>query len=52
VIDIYDGPSRRPVWHGVGSNREYRDKIDYVKLDQAIAAALAKFPPPHAPAEG
>ena len=52
VIDIYDGPSRRPVWHGVGSNREYRDKIDYVKLDQAIAAALAKFPPRPSPAEG
>jgi len=45
VIDIYDGPSHRPVWHGVGANREYRDRVDYVKLDNAIAAALAKFPP-------
>ena len=45
IIDIYDGPSRRPVWHGVGANREYRDKIDYLKLNEAIAAALAKFPP-------
>ena len=45
VIDIYDGPSRRPVWHGVGSNREYRDNVNYAKLNEAIVAALAKFPP-------
>ena len=45
VIDIYDAQSRRPIWHGVGSDREYRDKIDYAKLDRAVVAALAHFPP-------
>ena len=45
VIDIYDGPTHRPVWHGVGSNRDYHRDVDYVKLNQAIVAALAKFPP-------
>ena len=45
IIDIYDGPSHRPVWHGSGSNREYRNRVDYAKLDQAIFAALANFPP-------
>ena len=45
IIDMYDGPSRRPIWHGEGANREYRGKVDYVKLNQAIAAALARFPP-------
>jgi hypothetical protein len=45
VIDIYDARTRRPIWHGVGSDREYRDKVDYAKLDRAIVAALARFPP-------
>jgi len=48
VIDIYDGQSKRPIWHGVGSNREYGDDVNYVKLDQAVVAALAQFPPPPA----
>lgn len=45
VIDIYDAQSRRPIWHGVGSDREYQDRVDYVKLDRAVLAALSKFPP-------
>ena len=45
VIDIYDGPTHRPIWHGVGTHREYRDRVDYAKVDEAIVAALAKFPP-------
>ena len=45
AIDIYDARSRRPIWHGVGSDREYRDRIDYVKLDRAVVAALSNFPP-------
>jgi hypothetical protein len=45
VIDIYDARTRRPIWHGVGSDREYRDEVDYAKLDRAIVAALARFPP-------
>lgn len=45
VIDIYDGPTNRPVWHGVATNSEYRDQVNYTKLDQAVVAALANFPP-------
>ena len=52
IIDIYDGRSRRPIWHGVAAHREYSDKVDYVKMDRAVDAALAKFPPQPAPASG
>ena len=45
VIDIYDNVTKRPVWHGVASNDEYSDDVNYTKLDQAVVAALAKFPP-------
>ena len=51
VIDIYDARSRRPIWHGVGTDREYRDKVDYAKLDRAVVAALAQFPPQPATAQ-
>ena len=51
VIDIYDNVTKRPVWHGVASNDEYSDDVNYTKLDQAVVAALARFPPqPVAPA--
>jgi hypothetical protein len=50
VIDIYDARSRRPIWHGVGTDREYRDKVDYGKLDRAVVAALSQFPPQQATA--
>jgi len=45
IIDIFDGPTRRPVWHGIGTNVEYSDYMNFTKLDQAVVAALAKFPP-------
>ena len=45
VIDIYDNRTKRPIWHGVASNNEYSDRVDYTKLEQAVVAALAKFPP-------
>jgi len=45
VIDIYDNRTKRPIWHGVASNNEYSDAVNYPKLEQAVAAALAKFPP-------
>jgi hypothetical protein len=45
VIDVYDNVTKRPVWHGVASNNEYSDNVNYAKLDQAVVAALAKFPP-------
>jgi hypothetical protein len=45
VIDIYDQPTKRPVWHGVITNTGYPDEVDYSKLDQNVATVLAKFPP-------
>jgi Domain of unknown function (DUF4136) len=45
IIDIFDGPTKRPVWHGVATNRSYSDNVNYVKMDEAVNAALAKFPP-------
>ena len=45
VIDIYDNATKRPVWHGVASNNEYSNGVNYTKLDEAVVAALAQFPP-------
>jgi len=45
AIDIYDNHTKRPIWHGTASNNEYSDNVNYTKLDQAVFAALAKFPP-------
>jgi hypothetical protein len=53
VIDIYDQPTKRPVWHGVITNTGYPDQVDYSKLDANVDAVLARFPPqavPGAPA--
>jgi hypothetical protein len=50
VIDIYDQPTRRPVWHGVITRTGYPDQVDYSKLDQNVQAVLARFPPSPAPA--
>lgn len=52
IIDIYDGPTKRPIWHGEAADNEYYDKVDYTKLDRAVDAALANFPPQPPPAKG
>jgi hypothetical protein len=53
VIDIYDQPTKRPVWHGTITNSSFPDEVNYSKLDQNVAMVLARFPPqpgPPAPA--
>jgi hypothetical protein len=52
IIDMYDGPTKRPIWHGEAMDREYYDNVDYAKLDRAVDAALANFPPQPPPAKG
>ena len=45
VIDVYDGRTRQPAWHGVVRRETYSDRVNYGRLDQAVDAVLAKFPP-------
>ena len=45
IIDIYDGKSRTPVWHGVTRRQSYSDRVNYARLDKAVDAVLAEFPP-------
>lgn len=45
VIDIYDARTRAPAWHGVVRRETYSDRLDYGRLDRAVEAVLAKFPP-------
>ena len=52
VIDIYDQPTKRAVWHGVITRTGYPDRVDYSKLDATVDAVLAKFPPQPAPLPG
>jgi hypothetical protein len=50
IIDIYDVPTKRPIWHGVITKTTYPDSApDYSKLDANVDAVLAKFPPQLAP---
>jgi hypothetical protein len=45
VIDVYDARTRAPAWHGVVRRDSYSDRVDYARLDRAVAAVLAQFPP-------
>jgi hypothetical protein len=45
VIDVYDAKTRAPAWHGVVRRESYSDRVDYARLDRAVAAVLAQFPP-------
>ena len=45
VIDVYDGRTRQAAWHGVVKRETYSDRVNYGRLDQAVDAVLAKFPP-------
>lgn len=45
VIDIYDGKTRQPAWHGVVKRESYSDRLNYNRLDKAVDSVLAKFPP-------
>ena len=45
VIDVYDATTRAAAWHGVVRRESYSDRVDYGRLDRAVDAVLAKFPP-------
>jgi hypothetical protein len=45
VIDVYDARTRAPAWHGVVKRESYSDRVDYARLDRAVDAVLAQFPP-------
>lgn len=45
IIDVYDGKTHQPAWHGVVSRDSYSDRPDYARLDQAVDKVLAHFPP-------
>ena len=45
IIDIYDGKTRAPAWHGVVRRENYSDRVNYGRLDQAVDSVLLKFPP-------
>jgi hypothetical protein len=48
VIDIYDATTKRPVWHGKATKEIRPSQVDQMLIDEAVAAVLAKFPPPAA----
>ena len=46
IIDIYDGATRRPVWHGTVTGTSYlNSEVDYSKLDATVDSVLNEFPP-------
>ncbi|WP_225207218.1 DUF4136 domain-containing protein [Novosphingobium huizhouense] len=45
AIDIYDATTHRPVWHGSATKQIDGRVVDQALIDQAVTAALAKFPP-------
>ena len=45
VIDVYDARTRAPAWHGVVRRESYSDRVNYGRLDKAVDAVLAQFPP-------
>jgi hypothetical protein len=45
IIDVYDAKTRAPAWHGVVKRESYSDRVDYARLDRAVDAVLAQFPP-------
>ncbi len=49
VIDIYDTASKRPVWHGMATQEVSGDIVKQEKIDAAVSAVLAHFPPSPAP---
>lgn len=51
TIDIYDTATKAPVWHGRATQQVSSDQISQEKVDVAVNAVLAKFPPPPAGAK-
>ena len=45
IIDVYDAKTRAPAWHGVVKRESMSDRVNYDRLDKAVASVLAQFPP-------
>ena len=45
IIDVFDAKTRAPAWHGVVKRESFSDRVDYARLDRAVDAVLAQFPP-------
>lgn len=45
VIDLYDVGTKKPIWHGVATQEVDPSRLDPAKIDAAIDAVIAKFPP-------
>ena len=45
IIDIYDGKTRAAAWHGVVRRESASRRYDAARLDKAVDAVLAEFPP-------
>ena len=49
IIDVYDGRTHQPAWHGVVRRESFSDRVDYARLDQAVDKVLSHFPPQPGP---
>jgi hypothetical protein len=53
IVDIYDVPTKRPIWHGTITKTTWpQTEVDYAKLDAAVNTLLASFPPQPPPPPG
>jgi hypothetical protein len=53
IVDIYDVPTKRAVWHGTITRTTWPEsEVDYAKLDVAVNTLLAAFPPQPTPPPG
>ncbi|SNS44385.1 protein of unknown function [Sphingomonas laterariae] len=46
AVDIYDVKTKKPIWHAVATQQITPGQVDQAKIDAAVDAVLAKFPPP------
>jgi hypothetical protein len=47
-IDVFDGRTRKPVWHGSGKKELSDADVEHAQavIRDAVTAILAQFPPP------
>lgn len=50
TIDIYDTAKKAPVWHGTATEQVTSSSASEEKVNEAVTAVLANFPPPAATA--
>ena len=45
AIDFYDTGTKRPIWHGVGTQEVTPGQVDQATIDKVTSAVIARFPP-------